>query len=245
MFNHPNKGMPVRDITNPGQFGQILSTANAARVLEFVAEVRLLTRAGGVRGRARPVRPSRFLTLSPVSVRSGRAFGPPRRPLQPILGGDCDRPILRRALRLALAPLAWPASRRRAAGAAPPTTIARGCGPPAPRGDPAARRARSATPSPRRRPRPSWRGRLAELGRLLREPAARSDAAASSWPPTSRAARLRAAGDEAWPSERRARGRCGAKTLPPELELDRAALRRASSRALVAGHRRRCAWPSS
>jgi len=38
LFNHPNKGMPVRDITNPGQFGQILSTANAARVLEFAAK---------------------------------------------------------------------------------------------------------------------------------------------------------------------------------------------------------------
>ena len=38
MFNHPNKGMPVRDITNTAQFGQILSTANAARVLEFVAK---------------------------------------------------------------------------------------------------------------------------------------------------------------------------------------------------------------
>jgi hypothetical protein len=38
LFNHPNKGMPVRDITNTGQFGQILSTANAARVLEFVAK---------------------------------------------------------------------------------------------------------------------------------------------------------------------------------------------------------------
>jgi outer membrane receptor protein involved in Fe transport len=36
VFNHPNKGMPVRDITNAGQFGQILSTANDARVLEFV-----------------------------------------------------------------------------------------------------------------------------------------------------------------------------------------------------------------
>jgi hypothetical protein len=38
LFNHPNKGMPVRDITNTGQFGQILSTANAARVLEFAAK---------------------------------------------------------------------------------------------------------------------------------------------------------------------------------------------------------------
>jgi hypothetical protein len=38
LFNHSNKGMPVRDITNPGQFGQILSTANAARVLEFAAK---------------------------------------------------------------------------------------------------------------------------------------------------------------------------------------------------------------
>jgi outer membrane receptor protein involved in Fe transport len=38
LLNHPNKGMPVRDITNPGQFGQILSTANAARVLEFAAK---------------------------------------------------------------------------------------------------------------------------------------------------------------------------------------------------------------
>jgi hypothetical protein len=37
-LNHPNKGMPVRDITNTAQFGQILSTANAARVLEFVAK---------------------------------------------------------------------------------------------------------------------------------------------------------------------------------------------------------------
>jgi outer membrane receptor protein involved in Fe transport len=37
-LNHPNKGMPVRDITNTGQFGQILSTANDARVLEFVAK---------------------------------------------------------------------------------------------------------------------------------------------------------------------------------------------------------------
>jgi hypothetical protein len=38
LFNHSNKGMPVRDITNTAQFGQILSTANAARVLEFVAK---------------------------------------------------------------------------------------------------------------------------------------------------------------------------------------------------------------
>ncbi len=38
LFNHSNKGMPVRDITNPAQFGQILSTANAARVLEFAAK---------------------------------------------------------------------------------------------------------------------------------------------------------------------------------------------------------------
>jgi len=38
LFNHSNKGMPVRDITNTGQFGQILSTANASRVLEFVAK---------------------------------------------------------------------------------------------------------------------------------------------------------------------------------------------------------------
>jgi hypothetical protein len=38
VFNHSNKGMPVRDITNTGQFGQILSTANQARVLEFVAK---------------------------------------------------------------------------------------------------------------------------------------------------------------------------------------------------------------
>jgi len=38
LFNHSNKGMPVRDITNAGQFGQILSTANAARVLEFAAK---------------------------------------------------------------------------------------------------------------------------------------------------------------------------------------------------------------
>ncbi len=36
VFNHPNKGMPVRDITNTAQFGQILDTANAARVLELV-----------------------------------------------------------------------------------------------------------------------------------------------------------------------------------------------------------------
>jgi hypothetical protein len=36
LFNHPNKGMPVRDITNTAQFGQILDTANAARVLELV-----------------------------------------------------------------------------------------------------------------------------------------------------------------------------------------------------------------
>ncbi len=38
VLNHANKGMPVRDITNPSQFGQILSTANAARVLEFAAK---------------------------------------------------------------------------------------------------------------------------------------------------------------------------------------------------------------
>jgi outer membrane receptor protein involved in Fe transport len=38
VFNHPNKGMPVRDITDTAQFGQILSTANDARVLEFVAK---------------------------------------------------------------------------------------------------------------------------------------------------------------------------------------------------------------
>ena len=38
VFNHSNKGMPVRDITNTAQFGQILSTANAARVLEFAAK---------------------------------------------------------------------------------------------------------------------------------------------------------------------------------------------------------------
>jgi outer membrane receptor protein involved in Fe transport len=37
-FNHPAKGMPVRDITNTAQFGQILTTANDARVLELVAK---------------------------------------------------------------------------------------------------------------------------------------------------------------------------------------------------------------
>jgi len=39
LLNHPNKGMPVRDISNPGQFGQILGTANAARVLEIAAKL--------------------------------------------------------------------------------------------------------------------------------------------------------------------------------------------------------------
>jgi hypothetical protein len=38
VFNHPAQGMPVRDITNTAQFGQILSTANDARVLELVAK---------------------------------------------------------------------------------------------------------------------------------------------------------------------------------------------------------------
>jgi outer membrane receptor protein involved in Fe transport len=38
VLNHPNKGMPVRDITNTQQFGQIITTANDARVLEFVAK---------------------------------------------------------------------------------------------------------------------------------------------------------------------------------------------------------------
>ena len=50
VLNHPNKGMPVRDITNTDQFGQILDTANAARVLEFAAEVRVL--AGRLIGRS-------------------------------------------------------------------------------------------------------------------------------------------------------------------------------------------------
>jgi hypothetical protein len=39
VLNHPNKGMPVRDITNREQFGQILSTANPSRVLEFAARL--------------------------------------------------------------------------------------------------------------------------------------------------------------------------------------------------------------
>jgi outer membrane receptor protein involved in Fe transport len=38
LLNHPNKGLPVRDITS-GQFGQILTTANAARVVEFAAKL--------------------------------------------------------------------------------------------------------------------------------------------------------------------------------------------------------------
>jgi hypothetical protein len=38
VLNHPNKGLPVRDISS-GQFGQILGTANAARVLEFAAKL--------------------------------------------------------------------------------------------------------------------------------------------------------------------------------------------------------------
>ena len=37
-FNHPAQGMPVRDITNTAQFGQIISTANDARVIELVAK---------------------------------------------------------------------------------------------------------------------------------------------------------------------------------------------------------------
>ena len=38
IFNHPNKGVPVRDFYNKQQFGQILSTASTARVLEFAAK---------------------------------------------------------------------------------------------------------------------------------------------------------------------------------------------------------------
>jgi hypothetical protein len=37
LLNHPNLGLPVRDISS-GQFGQILGTANAARVVEFAAK---------------------------------------------------------------------------------------------------------------------------------------------------------------------------------------------------------------
>jgi Carboxypeptidase regulatory-like domain/TonB dependent receptor/TonB-dependent Receptor Plug Domain len=39
LLNHPNKGMPVRDITNREQFGQILSVTNPARVLEFAGRL--------------------------------------------------------------------------------------------------------------------------------------------------------------------------------------------------------------
>jgi hypothetical protein len=39
LLNHANKGLPVRDITSD-QFGQILTTANAARVLEFAAKLK-------------------------------------------------------------------------------------------------------------------------------------------------------------------------------------------------------------
>jgi outer membrane receptor protein involved in Fe transport len=39
LLNHANKGLPVRDFTS-GQFGQILTTANAARVVEFAAKLR-------------------------------------------------------------------------------------------------------------------------------------------------------------------------------------------------------------
>lgn len=38
LLNHANKGLPVRDITS-GQFGQILGTANAARVLEIAGKL--------------------------------------------------------------------------------------------------------------------------------------------------------------------------------------------------------------
>jgi len=37
VLNHPNKGLPQRDITSP-TFGQILETANSQRILEFVAK---------------------------------------------------------------------------------------------------------------------------------------------------------------------------------------------------------------
>src|SRR5262249_37642207 len=36
-LNHPNKGLPVRNITDPN-FGSILETANAARTLELAAK---------------------------------------------------------------------------------------------------------------------------------------------------------------------------------------------------------------
>jgi hypothetical protein len=39
-LNHANKGMPVRDFSNKDQFGQILTVANSARVLEFAAKLR-------------------------------------------------------------------------------------------------------------------------------------------------------------------------------------------------------------
>jgi carboxypeptidase family protein/TonB-dependent receptor-like protein len=37
LLNHPNKGLPIRDVTDP-RFGQILGTANRARVLEFAGK---------------------------------------------------------------------------------------------------------------------------------------------------------------------------------------------------------------
>ena len=39
-LNHSNMGMPVRDFSNKGDFGKILTTANAARVLEFAVKFR-------------------------------------------------------------------------------------------------------------------------------------------------------------------------------------------------------------
>jgi hypothetical protein len=38
VLNHPNKGLPIRDITDPN-FGKILETANSQRILEFAAKV--------------------------------------------------------------------------------------------------------------------------------------------------------------------------------------------------------------